>query len=190
MTNYGPLDIGLSSIGRTNKNSSEEEEIRIRIIQLAAESLLQSGTVDGDLRRREETVDLIGRCKIALAPHKRLSPDVLRSIFHFCGEARVQFPLVSKRDPPCLLRITHVCSALRWKRQLCGATFLSIYQTGMGNGMTRRCFPPDNGSTVHRICAGHCSLFSQISISEHCTTSARIYMTHGISYSNSWLGIG
>ena len=113
MTNYGPLDIGLSSIGRTNKNSSEEEEIRIRIIQLAAESLLQSGTVDGDLRRREETVDLIGRCKIALAPHKRLSPDVLRSIFHFCGEARVQFPLVSKRDPPCLLRITHVCSAWR-----------------------------------------------------------------------------
>ena len=43
---------------------------------MAAEYL--SGTVD-DLRRRE---DLIGQCKIALAPHKRLAPDILRSIFH------------------------------------------------------------------------------------------------------------
>ncbi len=105
----GQLDI--SSIGRTNKLHSEEEQLYIRNVLLAAESLLQSGTVDGDLQRRE-TVDVIGRCKIALAPHKRLPPDVLQSIFHFCGEGLVQFPLRSKRDIP-LLCITHVCSAWR-----------------------------------------------------------------------------
>jgi len=86
---------------------------------LVAESLLQSGTVDGDLRQREEAVDLIGRCKIALAPHKRLPPDVLRSIFRFFGEPRVQFPLgLKKRDTNIdqdlrLLCITRVCSAWR-----------------------------------------------------------------------------
>ena|SRR6266550_3455527 len=85
--------IDLSSIGRTNKICSEKEETCIRNVLLVAESLLQSGTVDGDLRQREEAVDLIGRCKIALAPHKRLPPDVLRSIFRFFGEPRVQFPL-------------------------------------------------------------------------------------------------
>ncbi|KAF8346070.1 hypothetical protein F5887DRAFT_1282072 [Amanita rubescens] len=104
----GQLDV--SSIGRANGLHSEEEQLYIRNVLLAAEVLLQSGTVDGDLRRREETVDVIGRCKIALAPHKRLPPDVLRSIFHFCGEARIQFPL---KHLPLLCRITHVCSAWR-----------------------------------------------------------------------------
>ena len=54
-------------------------------------------------------MDLIGRCKVALAPHKKLPPDVLRSIFHFCNEGEMKFPL-SKRG---VLRITHVCSAWR-----------------------------------------------------------------------------
>ena len=59
-------------------------------------------------------MDLIARCKIALAPHQKLPPDVLRSIFHFCKETHVEFPL-SKRDTDLrLLHITHVCSA--WRR--------------------------------------------------------------------------
>ena len=111
----GQLDV--SSIGRTNGLHSEEEQLFIRNVLLAAESILQSGTVDGDLRRREEAVDLIGRCKIALAPHKRLPPDILRSMFRFCAEECVQFPLGSKcggmDQNLCLLRITHVCSAWR-----------------------------------------------------------------------------
>jgi hypothetical protein len=108
----GDEQLDVSSIGRTNKLHSEEEQLYIRNVLLTAESLLQSGTVDGDLRRREETVDIIGRCKIALAPHKRLPPDVLRSIFHLlCGKARVQFPL--SKHLPLLCRITHVCSAWR-----------------------------------------------------------------------------
>ena len=58
-------------------------------------------------------MDLIGRCNIALAPHKRLPPDVLQSIFHFCG-TRVQFPLKSKQGQDLrLLHITHVCFAWR-----------------------------------------------------------------------------
>ncbi len=106
----GQLDV--SPIGRTNRLHSEEEQLYIRNVLLAAEMLLQSGTIDGDLQRREETADVIGRCKIALAPHKRLPPDVLRFIFHFFGEPRVEFPLGSKRGLP-LLCITHVCSAWR-----------------------------------------------------------------------------
>ena len=92
----GNEQLDVSSIGRTNRPHSEEEQLYIRNVLLAAESLLQSGTVDGDLQRRE-TVDVIGRCKIALAPHKRLPPDVLRSIFHFCGETRTRFPLAPER---------------------------------------------------------------------------------------------
>jgi len=111
----GQLDV--SSIGRTNGHHSEEEQLYIRNVLLAAESLLQSGSVDRDLGRREETVDLIGRCKIALAPHKRLPSDVLRSILRFCGEAPVRFPLGSKPggidQDLRLLHITHVCSAWR-----------------------------------------------------------------------------
>ena len=112
---HGQLSVSL--IGRTNRPHSEEEQLYIQNVLLAAESLLQPGIVDGDLRRREETVDVIGRCKIALAPHKRLPPNILRSIFHFCGEARAQFPLASKcrgiDQDLRLLRITHVCSAWR-----------------------------------------------------------------------------
>ena len=63
----GQLDVS-SIIGRTNILHSDEEQLYIQNVLLAAESLLHSGTVDGDLRRREEIVDLIGRCKIALAP--------------------------------------------------------------------------------------------------------------------------
>ena len=114
----GDRQLDVSSIGRSNRLHSEEEQLYIRNVLLAAESLLQLGTVDdSDLQRREETMDLIDRCKIALAPHKRLPPDVLRSIFHFCAEARIQFPLASKprsidKDLR-LLHITHVCSAWR-----------------------------------------------------------------------------
>ena len=112
MPGDGDGHLDLSSIGRTNILHSEEEQQYIRNVLLAAESLLQSGTVDDDLQRWEETVDLIDRCKIALAPHKILPPDVLRSIFRFCGEAGVQFPIKSMRYLH-LLRITHVCSAWR-----------------------------------------------------------------------------
>ena len=110
------VDISLASIGRTNRLHSEEEQLHIRNVLLAAESLLQSGTVDGDLRRREETVDLIDRCKIALAPHKRLPPDVLRFIFQICHELKPWFSSTSSwsRADTCLLYITHVCSA--WRR--------------------------------------------------------------------------
>ena len=108
-----PIPVDVSSIGQTNRPHSEQEQLYIRNVLLAAEFLLQSGSVNGDLRRREETVDLIGRCNIALAPHKRLPPDVLQSIFHFCG-TRVQFPLKSKQGQDLrLLHITHVCFAWR-----------------------------------------------------------------------------
>ncbi|KAF8346073.1 hypothetical protein F5887DRAFT_1184643 [Amanita rubescens] len=108
-------DRSISSIGRTNRNYSEEEEIHIRSAQLAAESLLLSGNVDGDPQRREEIVDFICRCKVALAPYKKLPHDVFRTIFHFCcNETHVDFPLSTSYDVDlCLLRITHVCSAWR-----------------------------------------------------------------------------
>jgi len=109
----GQVNINLSSIGQTNKVCSEEEEAFIRSVQLAVETLLQSGTVDGDLERKGEIVDLICRCKIALAPHKRLPPDILRFIFQICTETRVEFSLSRPGVDLRLLRITHVCSAWR-----------------------------------------------------------------------------
>ena len=94
----GQINVKLSSIGRTNRICSKEEETYIRSIMLTAQQ-----------HRKEEFMDLIGRCKVALAPRKKLPPDVLRSIFHFCNEGEMKFPL-SKRG---VLRITHVCSAWR-----------------------------------------------------------------------------
>ena len=112
MPRDGHVNINISSIGQTNKVYSEEEEVFIRTVRLAAETLLQSETVDGDLERRE-VVDLIRRCKIALASHKRLPPDVLRFIFQICTETRVEFSLSRPGVDLRLLRITHVCSAWR-----------------------------------------------------------------------------
>ncbi|KAF8346104.1 hypothetical protein F5887DRAFT_123267 [Amanita rubescens] len=105
--------INLSSIGQTNKVYSKKEEAFIRSVQLTAETLLQSGTVDGDLERKGGIVDLICRCKIALASHKCLPPDVLRFIFQICAETRVEFSLSRPGVDLRLLRITHVCSAWR-----------------------------------------------------------------------------
>ena len=96
------INVDLTSMGRTNRIYSEAEEAYIRNILLAAQQ-----------RKEEVDLDLIGRCEVALAPHKKLPPDVLRSIFHFCNEKLVEFPL-SRRDTALrLLHITHVCSAWR-----------------------------------------------------------------------------
>ncbi|KAF8346072.1 hypothetical protein F5887DRAFT_121815 [Amanita rubescens] len=94
-------NVDLASIGRTNSVYSEEEEAYIRNVLLVAQ------------QQKEEIVDLIGRCKVALAPHKKLPPDVLRSIFHFSNQIRVKFPLSKRGVGLRLLRITHVCSAWR-----------------------------------------------------------------------------
>ena len=96
----GQINVDLSSVGRTNRVYSEEEEAYIRNILLASR------------KQKEEVVDLIGRCEVALAPHKKLPPDVLRSIFHFCHEPPVVFPLFELDLR--LLHITHVCST--WRR--------------------------------------------------------------------------
>ena len=98
----GQINVDLLSIGRTNKTYSEEEEAYIRNILLTSR------------KQKEEVVDLIGRCEVALAPHKKLPPDVLRSIFHFSNETPPKFPLSKHVTSSCLLRITHVCSA--WRR--------------------------------------------------------------------------
>ncbi len=111
----GDVQLDVSSIGRTNILHSEEEELYIRNVLLAAqEALLRN--LDSDLQRKEETVDLIDRCRIALAPHKRLPPEVLRSIFHYFGETRIEFPPGPKRRDTGInqdLRLLHICSAWR-----------------------------------------------------------------------------
>ncbi|KAF8346061.1 hypothetical protein F5887DRAFT_1282065 [Amanita rubescens] len=94
-------NVDLASIGRTNRVYSEEEEAYIRNVLLVAR------------QQKEEVVDLIGRCEVALAPHKKLPPDVLRSIFHFSNQTRAEFPLSKRGVGLRLLRITHVCSAWR-----------------------------------------------------------------------------
>ncbi|KAF8346071.1 hypothetical protein F5887DRAFT_1184635 [Amanita rubescens] len=97
----GQINVDLSSVGRTNRTYSKEEEAYIRNVLLVSR------------QQKEEVVDLIGRCEVALAPHKKLPPDVLRSIFHFSNETRVVFPLAKRGVGFHLLRITHVCSAWR-----------------------------------------------------------------------------
>ena len=97
----GQINVDLASIGRTNKIYSEEEGAYIRNVLLAAR------------QRKEELVDLIGRCEVALAPHKKLPPDVLRSIFPFSNETRAEFPLSKRIVALRLLHIIHVCSAWR-----------------------------------------------------------------------------
>ncbi|KIL62373.1 hypothetical protein M378DRAFT_32747, partial [Amanita muscaria Koide BX008] len=66
-----------------------------------------------DLSRQErELVDRIERCRVALAPIKKLSNDVLRRIFIICCESPTE---LLSRDSKMMFLITlcQVCSAWR-----------------------------------------------------------------------------
>ncbi|KAF8621409.1 hypothetical protein AX15_007821 [Amanita polypyramis BW_CC] len=104
-----PACLSQPDFGRTNAHPSEEEELQARQFLPCAENTLQ------DLQSRiEELLTQIDRCKVAIAPHKRLPEDVLRRIFILSCDETVEFPI----DPSLIgsgmvLQLCRVCSAWR-----------------------------------------------------------------------------
>ena len=94
------FDLATSDVGRSNRIHSEDE---ILVIQNA-------------MRDAQQPLDLelVARCKVALAPHRKLPGDILRCIFAFHAQESIYLPFLIKRD---MLRtavvLTHVCSLWR-----------------------------------------------------------------------------
>ncbi|PFH46619.1 hypothetical protein AMATHDRAFT_69472 [Amanita thiersii Skay4041] len=127
------LLIEIAHIGRSNR---EHSEVAARIIQHLADSLTNdihrldeavatvspspSGTSLCLHHKRDTLVKQLDRCKVALAPHKRLSVDVIQYIFLLCSEddkygGNVELPRLSKKldRKPIQMILSHVCSLWR-----------------------------------------------------------------------------
>lgn len=104
------FDLAASDIGRSNRTYSDNEILAIKNAMRDAEQLLE------EPRRLRELID---RCKVALAPHRKLPEDVLRCIFALHVEPQQGIHIPFKRSSngelvtPALV-LTHVCSL--WRR--------------------------------------------------------------------------
>ena len=110
MTFAKMFDLATSDVGRSNRTYSDNEILAIQSVMRDAEQLLE------EPRRLHE---LIARCKVALAPHRKLPEDVLRCIFVLHVQDAIHIPF--KRSSygrelviPAAVVLTHVCSP--WRR--------------------------------------------------------------------------
>jgi F-box-like len=78
-----------------------EEELRHLNVQLVAL-----------ITKHQRLTDQINLCRAALAPHKRLPPELIREIFMFAAEEHAVFPLVDGAKE-CRLVVSQVCSTWR-----------------------------------------------------------------------------
>ena len=104
------FDLATSDIGSSNRTYSDNETLAIQSVLRDAEQLLE------EPRRLHELID---RCKVALAPHRKLPEDVLRCIFVLHVEPRQEIHIPFKRFSgklviPAAMVLTHVCSL--WRR--------------------------------------------------------------------------
>ncbi|KAM6501588.1 hypothetical protein JOM56_001565 [Amanita muscaria] len=102
----------LSEIGRRNIVYSEAEQIFIKnAVKTTKAGLLRLGTLrsNGAARRRQLN-DQIRRCKVALAPYKKIPKEIWLYIFElYCQPGRLSTRVTGQ--PPVVL--TQVCSAWR-----------------------------------------------------------------------------
>ncbi|KAK2463967.1 hypothetical protein APHAL10511_004018 [Amanita phalloides] len=101
-----------SQFGRTNAFVSEEQKKEVhQYLQIAQDALHDLRSRINQLQRQEEgLVAQVDRCKVAIAPHKRLPADVLRYTFTMCLDECTTFPLFKNN---MLLVLSQVCSAWR-----------------------------------------------------------------------------
>ena len=105
------FDLATSDVGRSNRIYAEDEMQVIQSVMQDAEQLLE---------KRCRLYELVGRCKVALAPHRKLPADVLRCIFAMLVEEEdqgIHIPFKQSSEDliiPAAVALTHVCSL--WRR--------------------------------------------------------------------------
>ena len=104
----------LRSLSRTNASPSEEQsaEIRTHLPILEEELRYLDVQLNILLTQRGRLRDRINLCRAALAPHKRLPPELIREILLFSTAEYAIFPLVDGAKEPRLV-VSQVCSAWR-----------------------------------------------------------------------------
>ena len=98
----------IEDIGRTNCIHSDREKRIIRELILGEKGTLLACRTKAE---KDEINERLRRYKVALAPHKLLSEDVLSYIFELCCEEPASFPIIRESDVRLIL--TQVCSAWR-----------------------------------------------------------------------------
>jgi F-box-like len=104
----------LLQLSRTNAAPSDEEAADMRRhLPILEEELRHLDVQLAVLRtNRERLTNQINRCRAALAPHKRLPPELIREIFLFSTAEHATFPLVDGAKE-CRLIVSQVCSTWR-----------------------------------------------------------------------------
>ena len=138
------MTINLSEVGKTNETYSDGDS---KIIQRALFSVekrlcdLQNHATENTRGQIWALINEIHRYKVALAPHKKLSEDLLRYIFILCaGNAPVRFPAqreTNKKDshprlPPIRLILSQVCSS--WRQ-------IALYSAELWNNVSFNAYP-------------------------------------------------
>lgn len=103
-------------IGRTNAILGNEQTSRVREYLADAQNELRQWHHDFAvlLARRPRIVDRVYRCKVALAPYKKLPVEITREIMLFAVGVPPSFPLPKELDLDPRLQITQVCAD--WRR--------------------------------------------------------------------------
>jgi hypothetical protein len=101
-------------LGRTNDLSSDEHAAELRQRLPALEEELHRLDLDISLLlvKRKHIVRQINRCEVALAPQKRLPPELIGKLFSLCVEGPAIVPL-TKGAKDSRLTMTQICSAWR-----------------------------------------------------------------------------
>jgi hypothetical protein len=101
-------------LGRTNAPHSDEEttELRHQLPILEIEHHRLETDISLLLAKRARLVNHIDRCRIAVAPHKRLPPELIGQILLRCVGGPAVLPLADGKNNTRLV-ITQICSAWR-----------------------------------------------------------------------------
>jgi hypothetical protein len=104
----------LSQLSRTNTPPSDEEAVNLRTQLPILEQELHHLDVQLAilLTRRGRLTNRIDLCRAALAPHKRLPPELIREIQLFSSTEQATFPLLDGAKE-CRVVLSQVCSAWR-----------------------------------------------------------------------------
>lgn len=100
-----------TKIGLSNAPLTDIELHGIRQLKLAAEMEIQrlNGDIEKLLNQKWDLVNTVNRYNVALAPHKKLPPEVLRSIIVFATSEPTRLPVSNQG----VYAMSHVCSAWR-----------------------------------------------------------------------------
>jgi hypothetical protein len=100
-----------TKIGLSNASLTDMELHGIRQLKLAAEMEIQrlNGDIEKLLNQKWDLVNTVNRYNVALAPHKKLPPEVLRSIIVFATSEPTRLPVSNQG----VYAMSHVCFAWR-----------------------------------------------------------------------------